>query len=91
MNFSGPVDEAPTFKKFLETEEGQKARADDRAEFKTLFDQDSEDEENVENSDEEKEMEEIVEEEKTKLSKKERKVLKKGAKDKVEEFSMNAF
>lgn len=97
-NGSLPTTESePNFKQYLDTEEGKQAHADDREEYKTLFDHDSESEQESDKeqgSDNESEKDVEMEEEEpapVKLSKRERNTLKKGAKDKIEEFSLEGF
>ena len=93
-SISGPVLEPEmSLNQFMKTDEGKSQKDKHREEFKTLFDGNSESE-NESDGDEKSEGEVEIEPEEDltkKVSKKERLKLKKGSKDKVEEFDFNAF
>ena len=93
-SISGPVLEPEmSLNQFMKTDEGKSQKDKHKEEFKTLFDGHSESE-NESDGGEKSEAEEEIEPEEDltkKVSKKERLKLKKGSKDKVEEFDFNAF
>ena len=93
-SISGPVLEPEmSLNQFMQTDEGKSQKDKHKEEFKTLFDENS-DSEGESEGEEKPEVEEEMEPEEDiskKLSKKERLKLKKGSKDKVEEFDFNAF